>query len=180
MELKYFATTNQNKLREASEILGVALEQITLDLLEPQAVKVEGVVEVKAKDAYVRRGEPVLVEDTSLEFEAWKGLPGALIKWFLDTVGLAGILKMLNGEINRAATAKAAVGFFNGKEARIFVGEVKGKISNEMRGSTGFGWDPLFIPDGFEKSFGEMTAEEKNAISHRRIAMDKLRDFLKQ
>lgn len=114
----FFATKNENKLREVGEILGRNLEQISVELFEPQGVKVEDVVSEKAEDAFHKTGKFVLVEDTSLEFAAWNGLPGALIKWFLDTVGNEGILKMLASETNRKAIAKTAVGFFDGVQAR--------------------------------------------------------------
>lgn len=175
MHPKFFATTNKNKLREANEILGEELQQIELDLIEPQGLAVEEVIRIKTKDAFIKAGKPVLVEDTSLSFETWSGLPGALIKWFLSSVGNEGILKMLGSETNRDATAKTAVGFYDGKEYHIYTGEVKGTIPTEPQGESGFGWDPIFIPDGHEKSFAQMAAEEKNKISMRRMALEKLK-----
>ena len=176
---EFFATKNENKLREVGEILGRSLEQISVELFEPQGVKVEDVVCEKAEDAFHKTGKFVLVEDTSLEFVAWNGLPGALIKWFLDTTGNEGILKMLSGETNRAAIAKTAVGFFDGAQARVFVGEISGMVPETIRGTGGFGWDPIFIPDGYEKSFAEMTSAEKNAISMRKLALERMKAELK-
>lgn len=121
----------------------------------------------------------MLVEDTGLEFAAWNRLPGALIKWFLDTVGNEGILKILTGETNRKAVAKTAVGFFGGTQTRIFVGEVSGTVPETVRGTGGFGWDPIFVPDGHEKSFAEMTPAEKNAISMRKFALERMKAELK-
>ncbi|MGB2580101.1 MAG: RdgB/HAM1 family non-canonical purine NTP pyrophosphatase [Minisyncoccia bacterium] len=171
----FFATKNLNKLREVNEILGRDLEQIAVELYEPQGLDVAEVISEKAKDAFHKTGKFVLVEDTALEFVAWNGLPGALIKWFLETVGNEGILKMLTNVENRRATAKTAIGFFDGNKAHVFVGEIKGTISDTMRGSSGFGWDPIFIPDGFNKSFAEMTSEEKNAVSMRRHALEQMK-----
>lgn len=176
---EFFATKNENKLREAGEILGRSLEQISVELFEPQGVKVEDVVREKAEDAFHKTGKFVLVEDTSLEFAAWNGLPGALIKWFLDTAGNEGILKMLSGETNRKAIAKTAIGFFDGAQARVFVGEISGTIPETIRGTGGFGWDPIFIPDGYEKSFAEMASAEKNAISMRKLALERMKSELK-
>lgn len=176
---EFFATKNENKLREAGEILGRSLEQISVELFEPQGVKVEDVVREKAEDAFHKTGKFVLVEDTGLEFVAWNGLPGALIKWFLDTTGNEGILKMLSGETNRNAIAKTAVGFFDGAQARVFVGEISGTIPATVRGTGGFGWDPIFVPDGYEKSFAEMTSAEKNAISMRKLALERMKVELK-
>lgn len=176
MHPKFFATQNQNKLREINNILGYELEQISIDLLEPQEVDVEMVVREKAKDAYLKAGKPVLVEDTGLEFLAWNGLPGALIKWFLGSVGNEGILKMLTGEKNRKVVAKTAAAFFDGNETHIFVGTVSGIVPDTVRGEAGFGWDPIFVPDGFSKSFAEMTAIEKNVISMRKLALEKMKE----
>lgn len=176
---KFFATKNENKLREVNEILGRSLEQISVELFESQGVKVEDVVREKAEDAFHKTGKFVLVEDTSLEFVAWNGLPGALIKWFLETVGNEGIIKMLAGETNRKAVAKTAVGFFDGVQARVFVGEISGTIPETVRGTGGFGWDPIFVPDGYEKSFAEMTSAEKNSISMRKLALERMKMELK-
>lgn len=176
---EFFATKNENKLREVNEILGHNLEQISVELFEPQGVDVETVVREKAEDAFHKTGKFVLVEDTSLEFAAWNGLPGALIKWFLDGVGNDGILRILASETNRKATAKTAVGFFDGTRAHVFVGTVSGIIPEAIRGTGGFGWDPIFIPDGHDKSFAEMTSTEKNAISMRNLALKRMKTELK-
>lgn len=173
---KYFATTNTNKLQEISDILGFPLEQISLDLLEPQGLDVREVVTTKAKDAYERTGKAVLVEDTGLAIVAWNGLPGALIKWFMETVGNEGILRMLTAETNRRATATTAVGFYDGTTMHLFVGELSGTVPHEQKGESSFGWDPIFVPNGHTKSFAEMTKEEKNTVSMRKIAVMKMRD----
>lgn len=177
---KFFATKNDNKLREVNNILGYNLEQISLELFEPQNIKVEEVVKEKAKDAFQKSGKIVLVDDTSLEIAAWNKLPGALIKWFLNTVDNDGILKMLATEENRKAVAKTAVGFFNGEKSHIFVGEISGTIAKTVRGTEGFGFDAIFIPDGYEESFAEMSEIEKNEISMRKLALEKMRDGLKK
>lgn len=178
MELKYFATGNKNKLREVNEILGMNLEQIDLDLLEPQGIDILEVVEEKAKDAFEKCGKSVLVEDTGLGFSAWNGLPGALIKWFMDTVDNEGIIKMMESETDRSATAKTVVGFYDGTECHTFVGEVHGEISQKVRGENGFGWDKVFIPISHDKTFAEMSPEEKNGISMRKMAIEKLKKYL--
>lgn len=171
----FFATTNLNKLREVNEILGYKLEQIAVELYEPQRVDVAEVILEKAKDAFHKTGRVVLVEDTALEFSAWNGLPGALAKSFLETVGNEGLLKMFSYVRDRSAVAKTAVGFFDGKKIHVFIGEMRGTIPEIIRGSGGFGWDPIFIPDGFNKSLAEMTSEAKNAISMRRCALEKMK-----
>ena len=172
----YLATSNKEKLREFEEILGFNLKQIELDLDEIQAVEVEKVVEHKTKQAFDKIKKPVITEDTGLYFEAWNGLPGALIKLFDETVGYANLCELL-GE-NRKAKAQTIVGYFDGKNYRSFIGEISGKIAPSPKGKTGFGWDIIFIPDGYEKTFAEMKPEEKNKISMRKIALEKFKEFL--
>jgi XTP/dITP diphosphohydrolase len=179
MELKHFATGSKDKLKEVNAILGYDLEQIDLDLLEPQGVDVMDVVRDKAKDAYERAGKPVLVEDTGLEFEAWNSLPGALIRWFLKSVGTKGVLKMLGDEKNRNAKAVTVVGFYDGEKCHEFKGEVSGKVPLRAREGKGFGWDPIFMTDEHDKTFGEMDEKTKNAISMRALAVEKLKEYLK-
>lgn len=172
---RLFATNNENKVREVSAVLGETIEQVSVELFEPQGIWVEDIVCEKAKDAFRQVGKPVLVEDTGLECAAWNGLPGALVKWFLDTVSNEGILNMLAGETNRTAVAKTAMCFFDGKKPHIFVGEISGTIPETVRGTAGFGWDPIFIPAGHSKSFAEMTPEEKNTLSMRTLALKQMK-----
>jgi len=170
-----FVTSSEDKVSEAKRILHAHLEHRNLDLPEIQAVKIEDVVSYKAQYAYTLLHEkPVIIEDTGLYLEAWNGLPGALIKWFLETVGDQGICDMLHAFSNRRAWAKTAVATYDGK-LNIFYGEVKGRIANEPIGEKGFGWDSLFIPDGSNKTFAQMLAEEKDGYSMRRIAFEKMK-----
>jgi len=173
-----FVTSNENKLREFEEILGFNLKQIELDLDEIQAVEVEKVVEHKTKQAFERIKKPVITEDTGLYFEAWNGLPGALIKWFDKTIGYANLCELLGK--NRKAKAQTIVGYFDGKNYRSFIGEISGKIASRPKGNAGFGWDIIFIPDGYKKTFAEMRPEEKNKISMRKIALEKFKEFLRR
>ena len=168
----YFVTSNENKLKEAEAILKRRINQINLE------IDVEKVVKDKARKAFKIIKKPVLVEDTAFCIEAWNNFPGALIKWMLKTIGNKGICK-LQKEKNRNIIVKTCYCLYNGKKFNIFIGELKGKIPLEPKGKTGFGWDPIFVPDGHKKSFAEMSREEKNQISMRKIALEKLRKFLK-
>ncbi|MBC8285177.1 MAG: non-canonical purine NTP pyrophosphatase, partial [Nitrospinae bacterium] len=132
----------------------------------------------KCQQAYDALKCPVMVEDSGLLFEAWQGLPGALVKWFETTVGCEGMLKMLQSFDNRSATAVCCLAIHDGKSIQVVRGEVDGEIANEIRGSNGFGWDVFFIPQGYEKTYAEMLPEEKNAISHRKRALEKLKIIL--
>lgn len=172
----YLVTSNKNKLREFEQILGLKLNHIDLDLDEIQAAEPEDVVEHKVRQAFRKIKKPVIVEDTGLYFEAWNGLPGALIKLFGQIVGYQNLPKLLKK--NRRARAKTVIGYFDGKNYKNFIGEIKGTISHSPKGKNNFGWDIIFIPKGSKRTFAQMTAKEKNKISMRKIALEKLRKFL--
>ena len=173
-----FVTSNANKLREASAILGRDLSQCDLDIREIQAIHVKDVVQEKAREAYLILKKPVLVEDTGLYIERLGGFPGALIKWVLGSIGNEGICRLLKDGVDRSAYAETGLCLYNGKEFRTFFGRVDGKIVSAPRGATNFGWDPVFQPDGHNRTFAEMSAEEKNAISMRARAFAKLKEYL--
>ena len=174
-----FVTGNPNKVREAEEILGLTLEPVQVDgLFEIQSPDLDEVVWHKAQQAYSALQCPVMVEDSGLVFHAWNGLPGALVKWFEETVGCQGMLKMVKDFNDRSATAICCFAVYDGKEMKISRGEVNGTLSSNTRGSNGFGWDVIFIPEGYKETYGEMAAKEKNAISHRKRALDKLKQEL--
>ena len=144
------------------------------------APEVARVAARKAADAYAQLGQPVLVDDTGLAIHAWNGLPGALVAWFLDTVGPQGFLDMAAGITDRRATATAALGYADATGVRVFQGTVDGTLATEPRGTSGFGYDPVFIPDGDSghRTWAEMTSEEKNKVSHRRRAVEAMRNDL--
>lgn len=173
----YFVTSNDNKLREAVKILNCSLDMLDLDIQEIQSLSVEEIVEDKARRAYERVGKTVLVEDTGLYVKAWNGFPGGLIKWVMKTLGNEGLCRLVK-DFERTTVVKACVGLCDGRNVRVFTGEVTGIIVDEPRGQSGFGWDPLFQPDGWSMTYAEMTAEQKNGISHRKKALIKMKEFL--
>jgi len=126
-------------------------------------------------------GEPFFVEHTGLIIDAWNGLPGGLTAVFMDTVGNNGICQMLRGyrPSERTARAKVVIGFYEPERgAQTFDGEVTGTIANRPRGEFGFGWDPIFIPDGEQQTYAEMPLEEKNRTSMRSDAVEGFRRHL--
>jgi non-canonical purine NTP pyrophosphatase (RdgB/HAM1 family) len=177
-----FVTSNHNKAREAAEILGIELRSIALDLPELQDLDVAQVAAVKAaaaREALSAPDSPILVEDSGLVIEAWSGLPGALTKWFLTSVGNEGILRMLSGEKDRSARAVCAVAIvFADGSTRVFLGEVGGSIAPEPRGPGGFGWDPIFVPEGCSETYAEL-GPRKHEDSHRARALRAARDALR-
>lgn len=171
-----FATSNANKLREAIDILGFSLDQVSsLKIDEIQSDDISKIVIHKAQKSYEIIKLPVLVEDSGLIFTAWNGLPGPFIKWFETSVGCHGLLKMMEGFENRKALAVCFVAIFDGKELIVGKGEVRGEIASSIRGENGFGWDVIFIPDRHEKTYAEMVSSKKNLISHRRLAFEDLK-----
>ena len=173
MEPPVFVTGRAEKAREA-ERLGFRFVRVDLDLAERQALDPAEIVEFKARDAYAKLARPVVVEDSGLAIKAWNGFPGALVKWLEQSAGLEAMARMLDRFPDRSATATCAVAYFDGERFVSARGEVSGAIANAPRGESGFGWDALFIPDGNDRTFAEMSGEEKDRVSHRRRAWEAL------
>jgi non-canonical purine NTP pyrophosphatase (RdgB/HAM1 family) len=177
----YFATGNEGKLKEAREILtDMKIVQCKIDLPELQGSP-EDVAKEKAKLAYEKLKKPVFVDDTGLDFHALNGMPGIYIKHFLHAIKQEGLFKLLDGFKDKTATAFASIGYCDGKKTKVFIGECKGKIVEpKSKGyGFGFGWDPIFSPEGYNETFATMMPELKNKISHRRNALEKFHKFLK-
>lgn len=149
-----------------------------LDLPELQG-EPEEVSKEKCKLAAASVKGPVMVEDTSLCFNALHGLPGVYIKWFLEKLGHEGLNNMLAAYEDKSAYAQCIFSFTPGpgQEPLTFVGRTEGTIV-AARGPLDFGWDPVFHPDGKDGTFAELSKEEKNTISHRFRALEKLRTYL--
>jgi non-canonical purine NTP pyrophosphatase (RdgB/HAM1 family) len=171
-----FVTSNSGKLREAQEVLGVELEHLDLDLPEIQSLDLVEVVRHKAAAAHQSLGRPVLVEDTSLEIRGLDGFPGPLVRWLLVSVGAAGIGRLAGAFGDTRAVARCIACAFGGGLEVMGEGEIPGLIVGAPRGRQGFGWDPVFAPDGGGgRTFAEMAPAEKNEVSHRRLAFEALR-----
>ena len=151
----YFITSNKNKAKEIKEVIGTELKVLDLRVREIQEIDVEKVVKDKAREAFSFLKRPVIVEDTGLYIKAWNKFPGALIKWVLKGLGREGICNFLKNERN--ATAETCFCYYDGKKAQIFKGQIKGEITKRPKGKSGFGWDPIFQPKGFKKTFAEMS-----------------------
>lgn len=179
-----FATGNKKKLEEVTAILaaGASLPfEVTaakLDLPELQG-EPEDIAKEKCRIASKLLGGAVMVEDTSLCFNAMQGLPGPYIKWFLEKLGHDGLNKMLLGFEDKSAYAQCIFSYTSGPdiEPLVFVGRTEGRIV-PARGPSDFGWDPVFEPFGYGQTYAEMDKELKNTISHRYRALDKLREHL--
>jgi len=159
-------TGRPEKALEAQR-LGFPLERVDLDLPEPQALEPAQVAEAKARAAFERLGRAVLVEDSGLAVEAWGGFPGALVKWLEKSARLEGIARMLDPFPDRSARAVCAIVYFDGEILHAARGVAEGSIAPSPRGTEGFGWDALFVPEGGNRTFAEMTPAEKDRSSHR-------------
>jgi len=175
-----FITGNKGKLEEARKILKkIEVINKEIDLPEIQETDAKRVIEAKLLEAYKYHKGEYIIEDTSLYFDSLNGLPGPLIKWFLEKLGKQKLFEIAKKLNNFGAEAKTMIGYMNQDGGiKYFEGSVKGKISSP-RGEGGFGWDQIFMPEGYKKTFGEMTPEEKNKISMRKKALLKLSKYLK-
>ena len=173
-----FISGNEDKVREFERLLGMQLDHQKLVLPEIQATDVCEVARVKAEEAYLQTGRPCFVDDSGLTIQAWGELPGALICWFLDNVGDEGIIKMLSPYQSRSAKVTTAIGYCDKDGSKVFEGTIKGTIATEPRGNNGFGYDSIFIPENHDKTFAQMTDEEKDANSMRALAVSTMKATL--
>ena len=178
MKTLYFITSNKGKVREATEKLrplGFSVVQKDLGYPEVQADCLEEVVQQGLEHVRAKFHQAFMLEDAGLFIEALQGFPGVYSKYVFFTIGLPGILSLLDGVKNRKAVFRSVYAYSEPrKKPVIVVGKCTGTISTETRGKHGFGYDPIFIPNDEEKTFGEMTTEEKNQFSHRAKALEKL------
>lgn len=187
----YFATGNINKVREVQEILPDSFKVLSLiDLRYPPQLEETGDTleensRLKAKSLFEYVEAPCFADDTGLEVLALDGAPGAKSARYAekkpnDLKNVDLLLHNLRSESNRKARFRTVITLFvEGNESQ-FEGIVDGKITTERRGTGGFGYDPVFVPDGYVTTFAEMAPEEKNRISHRGKSIGKLVDFLKE
>ena len=172
-----FLTGNNGKLEEAKNVIH-GLEGLDIDLPEIQEIDAHKIIEAKLLEARNHHTGEFVVEDTSLYFDATPGLPGPLIKWFLKTIDNQGMADLVSKYDIQTGRAVNILGYINSHgEISYFEGSIDGKIV-QPRGDNGFGWDKIFQPNGYNKTFAEMTQTEKNAISMRRVAFEKLRTHL--
>lgn len=173
----YYITSNKNKFAEVQAILG-NVQQLDMDLPEIQEVDAKAIIEAKLGEALQYANGPCIVEDTSLYLDCLGSLPGPLIKWFLKTIGNEGLVRLAVKLGNNKASAKTIIGYAkNPHQVAFFEGITSGRIVSAT-GTDGFGWDQIFQPDGYNTTFAGMSADQKNHISMRKIAVEKLRDFL--
>ncbi len=184
-----FATNNEHKLRELQQILGQQFKLLSLkeidcfeDIPEESPTIEENSMD-KAIYVFEKYGKNCFADDTGLEVEALYGRPGVLSARYAGDEknmdeNIAKVLAELEGKTNWKARFKTVISLIIDGKKHQFEGIVNGKIIKDKRGEGGFGYDPVFVPDGYEITFAEMDAAEKNKISHRGLAVKKLVDFL--
>jgi XTP/dITP diphosphohydrolase len=184
-----FATNNKHKLEEMRAILGGKVELLSLadidchDDIPETADTLEGNALIKARYIYDKYGCSCFADDTGLEVDALDGEPGVYSARYAgenndSEANMRKLLQNLTGKSERSAQFRTVIALIIEGEEFLFDGIVRGRISEERMGSAGFGYDPIFVPDGYEESFAQMTAEQKNAISHRSRAASALNDYL--
>lgn len=189
MEL-IFATSNKHKLSEAKGIIGNQISLVSpeslgiFDSIPEDEPTLEGNALFKARYLWQINKMNVFADDTGLEVEALNGSPGVKSARYASEECDAGLnmqklLKELNGVKNRKARFRTVIALILDGREYLFEGIVNGTILENKSGTGGFGYDPLFLPNGYTKTLAELTFEEKNLISHRGLALRKLAEFLK-
>ncbi|WP_337860296.1 RdgB/HAM1 family non-canonical purine NTP pyrophosphatase [Ferroplasma sp.] len=173
-----FITSNSHKYNEVEDLFrknGLELKWLKMKYEEIQADDNETI----CRDSCIKLNQeiksPFFIDDTGLYIDSLKGFPGPFASYVQDTLGNSIILKIASGS---DAFFKTVIGFSNGNEIYTFSGILNGKISGREAGSNKFGYDPIFIPEGYDKTLAELSVDEKNIISHRGRALDKFIDFL--
>lgn len=185
-----FATNNRHKLEEVGDVLKDQLEILSLkeincfDDIPETADTLEGNALLKAKHIYDNYGFDCFADDTGLEVEALDGRPGVYSARYAGedqnaARNMEKLLRELEGQPNRRARFRTVVALIEEGKVSYFEGKIEGKIIEQQRGSTGFGYDPVFVPDGYSQTFAELGSEQKNKISHRALAVKELINFLK-
>jgi XTP/dITP diphosphohydrolase len=176
----WFATSNKHKVKEAAEVLapyGIAIEHFPLDRVEIQA---DDPAEIAAYSLeQVKDNRPLCMEDAGVSVDRWGGFPGPYSSYVLKRLGNPGMLKLMDGETDRRAHYVSAIAYRDESGVHIFRGTVDGELAHSIRGTNGFGYDPIFIPsEGNGQTFGEMEPDAKNRISHRARAFRALAEWM--
>jgi XTP/dITP diphosphohydrolase len=184
-----FATHNPNKAAEIQKLMPATVEILTLDDLGLKAeipevaLTLEGNALIKARYVWAKYKIPCFSDDTGLEIEALNGAPGVFSARYAGSAKNADenmnlVLKKLDGHANRKARFRTVIALVADGKEHIFVGIADGEITHSKSGTAGFGYDPIFKPVGSSQTFSEMSMDEKNAISHRARAVNKLVEFI--
>jgi non-canonical purine NTP pyrophosphatase (RdgB/HAM1 family) len=178
MQRLVFATGNKEKLREAEAILGFKLDGTNLIIDEIQSLDGVEVATKKARAYYDKLNEPLFAEDSVAEIEAIKPLPGPYIKDFWSVLGNEGLCRFVDGKSRRIVNKVILVFIDENNEEHVFVGETVGEIAEHPVGEDGWGWDPIFIPEGTRETYAQMGLDQKNKYSSRSKALIEFRKWI--
>ena len=180
MKLICFASNNYNKYIEIQSILqkyAIDVSLLRIPLTEIQSNFLIEIAIEKSKSAFRKISKPIIVEDDGLFIDELKGFPGQYSSYAFETIGYDGVLKLLINSKTRTAYFRSVFAFYDGEISQSFVGEIKGKIAHRASGK-GWGYDPVFIPDGSKLTFGQLHQENRKAdFSHRAEALGKFADW---
>jgi XTP/dITP diphosphohydrolase len=183
----FFATNNINKFNEAREILAekkIAVGMLRIKSLEIQSESLEEIAEASAMEAFAKYGLPIVVEDAGLFVDALNGFPGPYAAYVYRTIGNKGVLKLMQKVSNRRATFKSVVAYQSEqlRSPMCFEGLARGEIiskETKTQGKMSFGFDPIFKPDGNDRTFSQMNIAEKCKVSHRAAAFLQFAEWYK-
>jgi non-canonical purine NTP pyrophosphatase (RdgB/HAM1 family) len=171
-------TGNPGKIAEARLVLGTDLEAVEVDLPEIQSLDYLEVLRAKADEAWRRVGRPLVVEEAGLDLAALNGFPGPLVKWMLEAVGAEGLSRTAVSLGDARASSRCFLLYKDGDRQVVAEGRTEGTLILPGRGTNGFGWDPVFLPEDADLTFAELTGAEKSAVSHRGKAWRALASLL--
>ncbi len=174
----FFVTSNNGKYVEANQKIK-NIEQKNIDYPEIRSENLSEIVVYGIEFLKEKIRKPFFIEDSGLFIEVLNGFPGPYSKYVYNKVGCKGILKLMRNEKNRAAIFKSVIGYYD-KKIKVFEGICEGEISIRMKGKSGFGYDPVFIPKNSNKTFAKMDIQEKNMYSHRGTALTKFVNFMEK
>ena len=155
-----FITGNQHKADYFAKLMGLPIAHQKVELDELQSLDLHEIVEHKARRAYEAVKRPVIVEDVSLEFAALGGLPGPFIKFFIEQAGTEACCQLLDSFADRSATIRCTFGYYDGEHVELFDSTLAGTISDQPRGDNGYGFDRIFICEGYDITRAEMSPAE--------------------
>ncbi len=171
-------TGNPGKVAEARRLAGPGLQAVDVDLPEIQSLDLLEVLRHKGEEAWRRLGRPLVVEEAGLDLDALGGFPGPLVKWMLQAAGAERLARTAIALGNPRAVARAALYYRDAGRTLIAEGAAAGTLVLPARGGHGFGWDPVFVPEGSERTFGELSDAEKDLLGHRGRAWRQLLGLL--
>lgn len=174
-----YITGNKNKLLQVQKFMSIPLEYKDLDLAEIQSLDLQEIVKHKAIQAFMAVCTPVLIDDVSIIFPALGKLPGPFIKWFLKELKPEGICNLLSKYPDKSAVVELCLGYYDGKDFQTFSESIKGSVAEKPVGENGFGFDVLFIPEGYTITRAQMNTEDFEKTSPRKAALMKFEEYLK-